>query len=212
MKNRKLVQWALAYLAGAWLLLQVADVIGAHFGWPPAVMRALIALLAIGFFGALIVAWYHGERGVQRVSGPELLMLAALFVIAGGVVAFVGTTPSERSSAVSHAANPRAPIAEQRSIAVLPFANFSDDAANEYFSDGMTEELINALANVPGLRVAARTSSFAFKGEKANIAEVAQRLNVGTVVEGSVRRAGGRIKVTAQLINAADGFHLWSNT
>ncbi len=97
-----------------------------------------------------------------------------------------------------------------RSIAVLPFANMSPDPENEYFSDGITEEIINALTRVEGLRVAARTSSFSFKGKSADIAEVGAKLNVNTVLEGSVRRAGDRLRVTAQLIEVASGYHLWS--
>jgi TolB-like protein/Tfp pilus assembly protein PilF len=102
------------------------------------------------------------------------------------------------------------PAADDKSIAVLPFANMSADAENEYFSDGMTEEIINALVQVPDLRVAARTSVFAFKGKADDLRLIADRLNVRTVLEGSVRKAGNRIRITAQLINAADGFHLWS--
>jgi TolB-like protein/Tfp pilus assembly protein PilF len=97
-------------------------------------------------------------------------------------------------------------------VAALPFTNMSADPENEFFSDGMTEELINALTRVDGLRVASRTSAFAFKGRDADVREIGQRLNVTTVLEGSVRRAGNRLRVTAQLINAADGYHLWSET
>ncbi|MGQ0812879.1 MAG: tetratricopeptide repeat protein [Gemmatimonadota bacterium] len=211
LKDRKLAQWALAYLAGAWLLLQVADVIGGHFGWPPAVMRALITLLGIGFLGALLVAWYHGERGSQRVSGPELLMLTTLFVIAATAVAFVSDDAS-RETAASPATKASDATAERGSIAVLPFVNMSDDRANEYFSDGVTEELIDALAQIPGLRVAARTSAFSFKGKNVPVDEIAQRLRVATVLEGSVRKAGNRLRITAQLVNATDGYHLWSKT
>jgi TolB-like protein/Flp pilus assembly protein TadD len=102
------------------------------------------------------------------------------------------------------------PAADDKSIAVLPFANMSADAENEYFSDGMTEEIINALVQVPDLRVAARTSVFAFKGKADDLRTIAAKLNVRTVLEGSVRKAGNKIRITAQLINAADGFHLWS--
>ncbi|MDO8539222.1 MAG: TIR domain-containing protein [Opitutaceae bacterium] len=103
-----------------------------------------------------------------------------------------------------------APATSPKSIAVLPFANMSADAENEYFSDGMTEEIINALVQVPGLQVAARTSVFAFKGKADDLRMIAARLNVRTVLEGSVRKAGNRIRITAQLINAVDGYHLWS--
>src|SRR4029077_4484393 len=99
---------------------------------------------------------------------------------------------------------------EQTSIAVLPFANMSGDKDNEYFSDGLSEEIINALAHMPGLKVTARTSAFAFRGKEQDITKIAETLRVKTVLEGSVRRAGNRIRVMAQLINASDGYHLWS--
>jgi TolB-like protein len=102
------------------------------------------------------------------------------------------------------------PAESQPSIAVLAFANMSGDKDNEYFSDGLSEEIINALAQIPGLKVAARTSAFAFRGKDHDIRRIAESLDVRTVLEGSVRRSGGRIRVTAQLINAADGYHLWS--
>jgi TolB-like protein len=96
------------------------------------------------------------------------------------------------------------------SIAVLPFANMSGDKEQEYFSDGLAEEIINALAQIPGLKVTARTSAFAFRGKEQDITRIAEALHVGTILEGSVRKAGNRIRVTAELINAADGYHIWS--
>src|SRR5262249_34824949 len=96
------------------------------------------------------------------------------------------------------------------SIAVLPFANISADAENEYFCDGLAEELLNALTKIEGLRVAARTSAFSFKGKNANVGEIANALNVSSVLEGSVRKSGNRVRITTQLIKAADGYHLWS--
>ena len=101
-------------------------------------------------------------------------------------------------------------VRAEASIAVLPFANLSADKENEYFSDGLAEEIINALTHVRGLKVTARTSAFAFRGENQDIRKIAETLNVRTILEGSVRRAGSRIRVSAQLINAADGYHLWS--
>ncbi|MGH7516847.1 MAG: protein kinase domain-containing protein [Gemmatimonadales bacterium] len=111
-----------------------------------------------------------------------------------------------------HVGGPTRPPADELSIAVLPFANLSADKETEYFSDGMTEEIINALSQVPGLRVVARTSAFAFKGKDMDARDIGGRLNVRTLVEGSVRKAGDRIRITAQLVNTADGYHLWSNT
>ncbi len=101
-------------------------------------------------------------------------------------------------------------MADRAAIAVLPFANMSTDPENEYFSDGITEEVINAIAEIPGLRVTARTSAFQFKGKEYDIREIGRKLSVSTILEGSVRKAGNRVRVTAQLINVADGYHLWS--
>jgi TolB-like protein len=103
-----------------------------------------------------------------------------------------------------------AKVNQQPSIAVLPFANMSGDKEQEYFSDGLAEEIINVLAHVPGLNVTARTSAFSFKGKDVKVAQIAQELGVEHILEGSVRKAGNRVRITAQLINAADGFHLWS--
>ena len=207
-RQRKMVQWGLAYLAGAWVLLQVLSLIGDHFAWPDEAMRALTIVLGVGFLAALVLAWYHGERGDQRAGTIELLMLAALLVIAGTSVAFVG----DRGRA-QPAGAPSTPLAaEPGSIAVLPFVNTSSDAENQYFSDGLTEELINALAKVEGLRVAARTSVFAYQDRQTDVREIGRGLAVSAVLEGSVRKAEDRLKVTAQLIDVATGYQLWSES
>ena len=218
-KERKLVQWALAYLAGAWLVLQVLALIGQSFHWPDPVQQIAIVLLGVGFFGVLVLAWYHGEQGRQKASGVELLMLAGILLIAGTTVALVSrgenTSPATAPLMAGPGAatgSPSAPVAEQGSIAVLPFVNMSSDAEQEYFSDGLTEELLNVLAKIPELRVAARTSSFSFKDKDVGIDSIARALNVRHVLEGSVRKAGDRVRITAQLIDASTGYHLWSET
>src|SRR5437588_2413481 len=140
----------------------------------------------------------------MRRGRPRWTAIAtALLLLAGIVGAFVIVS---KKSARSTSTVP------EKSIAVLPFVNMSADKADEYLSDGMTEELINVLAKVPGLRVPGRTSCFAFKGrnEEKVFHEVGERLHVGTVLEGSVRKAGDKLRVTAQLVNVADGYHLWS--
>jgi serine/threonine protein kinase/tetratricopeptide (TPR) repeat protein len=124
------------------------------------------------------------------------------------IVAAVFLWPGLRSTR----SGPAGITTDDKSIAVLPFANMSDDKENEYFSDGLSEELLNLLSKVPDLRVAARTSSFHFKGHTGDVSDVARQLNVATILEGSVRRAGNRVRVTAQLVNASDGFPLWSET
>jgi adenylate cyclase len=213
LKERKLFHWAVAYLAAAWLVLQVLDILASPFAWPALVMRAATVLLAIGFLAVLVLAWYHGERGRQRVSGIELLMLTGILAIAAAATGLVargsGGAPAPGGGTLSTA---EAPVAEQGSIAVLPFVNMSGDEQQEYFADGLTEELLNVLAQLPELRVASRTSAFAFKGTKLSVDSMAKALHVAHVLEGSVRNDGGRLRITAQLIEAENGYHVWSES
>lgn len=217
-RERKLVQWSLAYLAGAWVALQLVAVLGGMFDWPDAAQRYLAVVLALGLPVAMVLGWYHGERGAQRVGTGEILVLAALLLAAAvglflledrlaGEAARTGPGGSAGQAAGKHPAS-----APGNSIAVLPFANISPEPENAYFSDGITEEIINALSRVPGLKVAARTSSFFYQGRQVPLAEIARQLGVAYVMEGSVRRSGGRVRITAQLIDAGDGYHLWSET
>ena len=146
------------------------------------------------------------------------LIVVGLVVIAILVVAVERFIPRTApipaaTEAVSGASPAKAPVqAAEKSIAVLPFVNMSGDTGNEYFADGLSEELLNLLAKIPDLRVAARTSAFKFKGEKIDVKDVAQKLNVAHILEGSVRKSGNKVRITAQLIKAADGYHLWSET
>jgi adenylate cyclase len=139
-------------------------------------------------------------------SKPVLLTIVAV-VLAALAYIVADKFWFSKHLAASTAFNP-----PPHSIAVLPFANMSGDKEQEYFSDGLTEELLNSLAAINELQVAARTSSFSFQGEHPDIATVARKLNVGAVLEGSVRRSANTIRITAQLINAVTGFHLWSKT
>jgi TolB-like protein/Flp pilus assembly protein TadD len=217
LRERKLVQWALAYLAGAWLALQLVTVLADVYTIPSVVVRAVPVLLVAGFFAVLVLAWYHGERGEQRVGGVELLMLAGILLTAGVGVAILGSGPEPDplvAAALEEAPIPAAvpaavPAAEQGSIAVLPFVNLSADPEQEYFSDGLTEELLNVLATLPELRVASRTSAFVYKDSKVPVDSIARALRVANVLEGSVRRSGERVRVAVQLINATTGYHLW---
>lgn len=216
LRERKLVQWALAYLAGAWALLQVADLIGERFGWPDVWVRALVIVLVFGFFAALVLAWYHGEQGRQRVSAIELLLLTAVLLLAGAAVGWVNKDDSSGAlpGSTQNGSGPalEAASSEGHPIAVLPFVNLSSDPEQEYFSDGVTEELLNVLARFSDLRVSARTSSFAFKHTEASTDSIARALRVRYLVEGSVRRSGDFVRIAAQLISAETGFHLWSGS
>ena len=219
LKQHKLVQWALAYVAFAFALIQVLDVIAQRFGWPDQVEKLLILALAVGFLVALVLAWYHGERGAQKVSGTEIVILALLLAIGGGLLwRFSGAhapAPIAAVASPAKASSAPAPIRTDipaKSIAVLPFENLSDNEDNVYFSDGLSEEILNSLARIDGLRVIGRTSSFQFKGKDVDSRTIGARLGVANLLEGSVRREGERARVTAQLIRASDGTQLWSQT
>jgi len=214
-RQRKLVQWAVAYVAFAFALLQGIDIVAQQFGWPDDVRRGITIALAIGFAIALILAWYHGERGMQRVTGTELIILALVLALGGGFLwRFAPRERASNAGAVS-AVTAAAPSIEAmaipaKSVAVLPFLNMSGDAKNDYFSDGITEEILDALAQIPDLKVAARTSAFAFKGKAEDLRKVGEALGVANVLEGSVQRSGDAVRITAQLIDVHSGFHLWS--
>ncbi len=230
LKQRKLVQWALAYVAFAFALLQGVDIVAQRFAWPDQIEKLLILALAIGFVVVLVLAWYHGERGAQRVSGTEIVILALLLAIGGGLLwKFAGAAAHRDVTAntTAHAAPAMQRVAAAasaggnaspgqaipaKSIAVLPFENLSDNKDNVYFSDGLSEEILNSLARIDGLRVIGRTSSFQFKGKDVDSRTIGERLGVANLLEGSVRREGERARVTAQLIRAADGTQLWSQT
>jgi TolB-like protein len=214
LKDRKVVQWALAYVAGAWLVLQVLDVLADVWALSTPVQQGVQLLLAAGLPLVLVLAWYHGERGRQNVSGPELLMIAALLGIGAGVLGIwrnragapVDVRPSDAAAGLAASPVP----AGRPSVAVLAFADMSPAGDQEYFADGIAEEILNALARVPGLQVAARTSAFSFKGSALDVRTIGRQLGVAALVEGSVRTEGHRVRITAQLIDVEDGFHLWS--
>jgi serine/threonine-protein kinase len=216
LKQRKVVQWALAYAAAAFALLQGADIIAQQFGWTDGVRRGITIALLIGFFVTLVLAWYHGERGAQRVSGAELLILALLLAIGGGVLWRVAQAPRADNSVAMHApaAGATASMApvDEKSIAVLPLANTGGDPANEYFSDGLSEELISVLAKIPDLKTIGRSSSFHYKNTSDDSRTIGERLGVVHLLEGSVRKQGDRVRVVVDLIKAADGHELWSET
>ncbi|MGB0133518.1 tetratricopeptide repeat protein [Dokdonella sp.] len=218
LKQRKLVQWAVAYLAGAWALLQVLDLAADNYDWPSIIIRVSFALIALGFVVTLVLAWYHGERGEQKVSGAELMILAAVLAVGGGLLwryaQVESIDPAPGNTVAARAAKNSEAVIEtpDKSIAVLPFVNMSSDPDQEYFSDGIAEELLNRLAQLSDLKVAARTSAFQFKGKNEDIGNIGRQLKVAHVLEGSVRKSGTTLRITAQLIDSRTGYHLWSET
>jgi TolB-like protein/Flp pilus assembly protein TadD len=216
--RRNVYRVGIAYLVVAWLVMQVVSVLVPLLEVPDWVGRAVLVLLLAGFPVALIIAWAfeltpEGLRRTPTLTAGEVTPPARLsrkwdFVIIGALVAALGITLwSQRDvdSASRRLVEDRAP-----SIGVLPFVNLSSDPEQDYFSDGLAEELLNALAKLEGLQVASRTSSFLYKNSEDDVQTIAAQLDVDNVLEGSVRKAGDQIRVTAQLIDAATGFHLWS--
>lgn len=216
LKRRNVYKVAAAYAVVGWLLIQVATQVFPFFEIPNWAVRLVVLAIIIGFPIALVIAWAfeltpEGLRRTDDVNGASerprkariwsyVVAVAALLSLAIFIVA------RHSAPAAGEAA------ASEKSIAVLPFVDMSPAHDQEYFCDGISEEILDALAKIDGLRVLARTSSFAFKGRNADVAEIGQKLNVRHVLEGSLRRDGNRIRVTAQLINARDGFHVWSET
>ncbi|NIA28070.1 MAG: tetratricopeptide repeat protein [Desulfobulbaceae bacterium] len=223
-KRRNVFRVALVYIFAAWLTIQVVDVMFPALNVPDWVVSAVAVLLLIGFPFALILAWafemtpdgIKREKEVDRnqsitpETGKKLNTLTIIILVAA-----VGFLLVDKFVLQPDSPGPAEELllAEIKpSIAVLPFVNMSDDKANEYFSDGLSEELLNVLAKIPQLHVAGRTSSFQFKGTSDDLRLIGQKLNVANVLEGSVRRSGARLRITAQLIDTESGYHLWSNT
>jgi TolB-like protein len=215
-RRRKLAQWLLAYAAGAWVALQVLGLMVDTFEWPRLVMRVGFLVAVTGSALALVLAWHHGEGGAQRASRKELVALAVVLLLGGGVVwKFAGSPPATTAAEVPATRVPAAAApgqADDKSIAVLPFANLSGGADDALFADGLSEEIINSLARVPDLQVAARSSSFALRGSPMSAPELAAKLHVSHVLEGSIRRSGDRLRISVQLIRARDGFNAWTET
>ncbi len=215
LRRRKVVQWGIAYAAGAWGFLQGLEYVSETFGWPGHIRQVALLALLIGLPITLVVAWYHGDRGQQRVTATEFAILTLLFLLGGGIFwRYDVATDASRAaaSAASSALAAPAVVDARPSIAVLPFVNMSEDKSNEYFSDGISEELLNVLVRVDGLGVASRTSSFGYKGSPLGTEAIARALKVNHILEGSVRKSGNQVRITAQLIDAANDRHLWSET
>ncbi len=210
LRERKLVQWALAYAAAAFALLQGLDIVGQQFDWSEGVRRGITIALGVGFFVTLVLAWYHGEKGAQRVTTRELLALTLVLVLGGGVMwHFERAAPADAASpsSDSHDAS-----AADKSIAVLPFENLSNDKANAYFADGMQDEILTRLSKIGTLRVISRTSTLQFASHPENLTEIAKKLGVATILEGSVQKSGNKVRIIVQLIRAQGDQHLWGET
>jgi len=223
LKRRNVFRVGVAYIVVSWVALQFVDVVQDPLNLPAWLPKVVIVLLAIGFPIALIISWafemtpqglvktavVDKDRSITPKTGQKInkliiggLTLAVIFLLADRIF-FVG---GETASIIPEAE------AGQTSIAVLPFVNMSGDAKQEFFSDGMTEEILNVLAKNHALRVAGRTSSFAYKGKNEDLRTIGKELGVDYLIEGSVRKDADTVRITAQLVQAKDGFHVWSET
>ena len=218
LKRRNVFRVGIAYAIATWVLLQITEVITPILDLPDWAPKLIFVILAVGVVPALIFAWafeltpegIKKEKDVDRSesithhTGRKLdyAIIAVLLLAVGLLLAdrFTGE------------AAPEAEQASNKSIAVLPFVNISSDKEQEYFSDGITEEILNLLASVKELKVAGRTSSFAFKGQNDDLRRIGDLLGVEHILEGSVRKSGTTVRITAQLVQVEDGFHLWSDT
>jgi len=241
LRRRNVIRMAGLYLVGAWLITQVAGTVLPMYEAPAWLARAIVTVLAIGFIPTMIFSWVfeltpEGLKREKHVEPHESIMpetgrmldriIMIVLALALGYFAFDKFVLAPRRDAAVLQRNSEEVAAARKqggadalvqaygdkSIAVLPFVNMSADKDQEYFSDGISEELLNQLAKIRELRVIARTSSFAFKGKQIGVAEIAKALSVAHVLEGSIRKAGNKIRITAQLIRAADSSHLWSET
>ena len=224
MKRRNVVRVGIAYAVGGGLMIEVTDTIAPRLGMPDWVPTFFIIVVLIGLPIALFFSWTYEltPQGIKRTAevdadpsitpsnGRRLdFVIIGLLVLALGYFAWnkFGAEPAlETGQATAEAES------GLRSIAVLPFVNMSSDPKQEYFSDGITEEILNVLARIEGLRVPSRTSSFVFKGQNINIRKVAEDLKVDHILEGSIRKAGNRVRITAQLIDVRTDTHIWSET
>ena len=231
LRRRNVIRMAGLYLITAWLLVQIAETLLPIFDTPGWVLKALVVLLALGFVPALVFSWVFeltpeglkrdaevapeqsiAPRTAKRMDRLILLGLAAVVAVVAADRYWPRSEPVASTPATT-AVDPANPAVNAASIAVLPFADLSPAGDQGYFSDGMSEEILNALVKVKGLDVASRTSSFGFKGQEAlGVPAIASKLEVRHILEGSVRRAGDTLRITAQLIDAQTDRHLWSDT
>ena len=218
LRARGVIKVATVYLALCWLILEVGNTVFDVFELPQSALRALMVLLAVGFPLALFASWrwsFARDKVHGQADGPSYVAVVvgavALFAIAIAIgVHLVGERGTSAATDRTVVAGGSAFHPPAHSVAVLPFDNLSGDPRDDYFSDGLSDELLQALAQIDALKVAARTSSFSFKGTDVDVQTIAKKLNVGAVLDGSVRKTADHVRVAAELVDATTGFNLWA--
>ncbi len=227
LRRRNVYKVAITYAVVAWLLVQAASILLPTFEAPAWVMKAFVVFLALGFVISVMISWAfeatpEGLKRTENVPADAVLptwsprkfatFIGAVAVIAAGLLAYQFLRPKSMPTPRKSETATAAPAISQKSIAVLPLLNESGDSKDEYFSDGLSEELIAALAQIRELKVIGRSSSFRFKDRKEETKTIGEKLGVATLLEGTVRKQGERVRIVAELINAADGIELWTQT
>ena len=236
LKRRNVFKVAIAYSVASWLSLQMVDLVLENINAPDWIMQVFMLGLAIGLPLAIIIAWafevtpdgvkleknVDRSKSINRHTGQQLnrgiimiLSMAIVLLLTDRFRDEIFGEPEPgdvKTESTDITLDDPVTVEPEKSIAVLPFVNMSSDPEQEYFADGISEEILNALAKVTELKVAGRTSSFAFKGKNEDLLEIGKVLRVNHILEGSVRKSGNRVRITAQLIKVEDGFHMWSET
>ncbi|MGB7904226.1 MAG: tetratricopeptide repeat protein [Steroidobacteraceae bacterium] len=214
LRRRKVVQWGIAYAAGAWGLLQVLQFLADTYEWPSQVLRLVTLAFAVGLPIVVTLAWFHGDRGHQGATRAELVILTLLLLLGAGALWLYGqrSHPIPPTVTAARSADTPAAAEERPSIAVLPFENRSDQEKDTFFVDGIHDDILTQLTKIGAMKVIARTSVEQFRDTKLSTKEIGEKLGVTRVLEGSVQRAGDRVRVTAQLIDATSDAHLWAES
>jgi TolB-like protein/Tfp pilus assembly protein PilF len=215
LRRRKVVQWGIAYAAGAWGLLQGLQFLAGAFEWPTRVLKLSTIALLVGLPIVLVLAWYHGDRGEQRLRATEFIVVSLLFLLGGGLLWRYQSASEESPAATTQAAAPvtaATPADARPSIAVLPFENRSRLEDDVFFVDGIHDDILTQLSKVSALKVISRTSVERFRDTTLPIKSIAEQLGVTKILEGGVQRAGDRVRITVQLIDANTDAHLWAET
>ena len=212
LRRRKVGHWAVLYATGAWGFLQGVGYVTELFGWPTELPRVVAFALLTGLPAVIVVAWFHGDRGDQRVSGTELTLVTVLFLLGGGAFWAYQQAGSSVDRAYDEHSQPSPPVEgdSRPVVAVLPFENRNDLAEDAHFVDGVHDYVLTQLAKAEALHVVARTSVTKFRGSQETTQQIATALGATVLVEGAVQRSGSRVRVTVQLVDGGSALHLWA--